>query len=463
MPGARGRVRRVAPRLGAGPRRRRVRHAAVGVHQRPRPHRPGPRAVHPPARSRRRARRRRHHRVVGRAGRLPRDAERVEHRAAASTRWARPRCCTGEASARSTTSPPTRVVLAVQGPEARARLAAVVPERGRGRPLRGGATSTSDGERGWIAGTGYTGEDGVELHVPAGAAAAVLASAARRRDHARRARRARHAAARGGAAAARPRARPGHHAAPGRARLGGALRQGRLPRSRRARGRARPRRRPAPARPASPRAARSRARDTRCSRGGDAGRRRSPAATSRRCSSHGIALAFLPPDAVDRRRGHRRRPRSRRARDRHEAAVRPPVASASVMADAGDVPEGVRRPSPRALDRPRSRPCSATLGVASVTELVDRAVPEAIRDRDAARPARRAHRGRGAAPGCASLADRNQVLVVADRPGLLGHDHAAGDPAQRAREPGLVHRVHAVPARDLAGPAARRSSTSRPW
>jgi glycine dehydrogenase len=37
--------------------------------------------------------------------------------------------------------------------------------------------------------------------------------------------------------------------------------------------------------------------------------------------------------------------------------------------------------------------------------------------------------------------------------GLLRHDHAGGDPAQRAREPGLVHGVHAVPAGDLAGPA----------
>ena len=42
---------------------------------------------------------------------------------------------------------------------------------------------------------------------------------------------------------------------------------------------------------------------------------------------------------------------------------------------------------------------------------------------------------------------------LADRARLLRHDHAARDPAQRAREPGLVHRVHAVPARDLAGPA----------
>ena len=37
--------------------------------------------------------------------------------------------------------------------------------------------------------------------------------------------------------------------------------------------------------------------------------------------------------------------------------------------------------------------------------------------------------------------------------GYHAHDHAAGDPAQRARGPDLVHRLHAVPARDLPGPA----------
>ena len=42
---------------------------------------------------------------------------------------------------------------------------------------------------------------------------------------------------------------------------------------------------------------------------------------------------------------------------------------------------------------------------------------------------------------------------VDDRPRLLRHDHAGGDQAQRAREPELVHRVHALPAGDLPGPA----------
>ncbi len=63
----------------------------------------------------------------------------------------------------------SRAVLAVQGPEARERLAAVAPDhagvaRFAVEPLDFG------GEQGWIAGTGYTGEDGVELHVPAAAA-----------------------------------------------------------------------------------------------------------------------------------------------------------------------------------------------------------------------------------------------------------------------------------------------------
>jgi aminomethyltransferase len=62
-----------------------------------------------------------------------------------------------------------RVVLAVQGPDARARLATVFPRAAEV------ARFTVDrvefgGRPGWAAGTGYTGEDGVELHVPAAGA-----------------------------------------------------------------------------------------------------------------------------------------------------------------------------------------------------------------------------------------------------------------------------------------------------
>jgi aminomethyltransferase len=66
----------------------------------------------------------------------------------------------------------TRAILAVQGPAAREHLATIAPEAasiGRfrvGRAAVGGAMCT-------VAGTGYTGEDGVELAVPADAAPSV--------------------------------------------------------------------------------------------------------------------------------------------------------------------------------------------------------------------------------------------------------------------------------------------------
>jgi aminomethyltransferase len=63
----------------------------------------------------------------------------------------------------------SRAVLAVQGPEARARLGGVAADHAS--VARFGVEPLDfDGEHGWIAGTGYTGEDGVELHVPRAAA-----------------------------------------------------------------------------------------------------------------------------------------------------------------------------------------------------------------------------------------------------------------------------------------------------
>ncbi len=64
---------------------------------------------------------------------------------------------------------PTRAVLAVQGPEARRRLSSVSAEaadvgRFRVAPFEFGGTTC------WSAGTGYTGEDGVECAVPVEAA-----------------------------------------------------------------------------------------------------------------------------------------------------------------------------------------------------------------------------------------------------------------------------------------------------
>ena len=66
----------------------------------------------------------------------------------------------------------TRAVIAVQGPEARERLATVAPEAaavGRRRV----AEVDVGGHACVVAGTGYTGEDGVELAVPAEAAGEV--------------------------------------------------------------------------------------------------------------------------------------------------------------------------------------------------------------------------------------------------------------------------------------------------
>ena len=63
----------------------------------------------------------------------------------------------------------SRAVIAVQGPHARARLAkvdAVMAEVGRFRVRR----VAWDGAECVVAGTGYTGEDGVEIHVPVDAA-----------------------------------------------------------------------------------------------------------------------------------------------------------------------------------------------------------------------------------------------------------------------------------------------------
>jgi glycine cleavage system T protein (aminomethyltransferase) len=60
----------------------------------------------------------------------------------------------------------SRAVLAVQGPHARERLAAVAADAAG--VARFDVRAVHDAFDGYTAGTGYTGEDGVELHVPAG-------------------------------------------------------------------------------------------------------------------------------------------------------------------------------------------------------------------------------------------------------------------------------------------------------
>jgi aminomethyltransferase len=78
----------------------------------------------------------------------------------------------GPTAPRITDVTATRAVLAVQGPNARERLATVAPEAaavGRFRVVE----TTIDGHPVVVAGTGYTGEDGVEIAVPVDAAIAV--------------------------------------------------------------------------------------------------------------------------------------------------------------------------------------------------------------------------------------------------------------------------------------------------
>ena len=67
---------------------------------------------------------------------------------------------------------PGRAVIAVQGPAARDRLAVLSPEAAAVGRFRVG-TATIAGAACTVAGTGYTGEDGLELAVPAEAAAVV--------------------------------------------------------------------------------------------------------------------------------------------------------------------------------------------------------------------------------------------------------------------------------------------------
>src|SRR5215471_4993691 len=91
----------------------------------------------------------------------------------------------------------------------------------------------------------------------------------------------------------------------------------------------------------------------------------------------------------------------------------------------------------------------ATLGVASRAALVDAAVPAAIREpRALDLPTRAAEDRARAVPSYRDPQPRTQVI---HRTGLLWHGHAGRHSAQRARKPGVVHGVYAVPARDLAG------------
>ena len=315
---------------------------------------------------------------------------------ASNTGRGRPTPLLGGGSARSTTSPPSGSCSRCR---ARRRVSGWRPCRPRPPrwPAVASPTSTSAMRPGPWPGTGYTGEDGVELHVPGRRGRGGVGRRARRRHHAGRARRARHAAARGGAAAARPRARPGHHAAPGRPRLGRALRQGRLPGPRRARGRARPGRRPPPPRPRPSTGGRSRVRSRRCSlrrRGRRRGHQRQLLA--RRSGTGSRSRSCRPTSS----------PTAPRSRSTSAAATCPPiVAKLPFVPPRALMPDGqpgVRRPSPRARRRPRSRRCSTSVGVGVARRARRPGGARGDPRPTPARPARRPHRGRRSWPGCAS-------------------------------------------------------------
>ena len=100
-----------------------------------------------------------------------------------------------------------------------------------------------------------------------------------------------------------------------------------------------------------------------------------------------------------------------------------------------------------------SRDMLAAVGAPSLDALIDESDPAGHP------PARRrstCRRPRASSSTCARLRDdrRAEPASAAVYIGLGYYDthHADRHPAQRAREPGLVHAVHAVPGRDRAGP-----------
>ena len=92
------------------------------------------------------------------------------------------------------------------------------------------------------------------------------------------------------------------------------------------------------------------------------------------------------------------------------------------------------------------------LGFAGLDELMQAAVPASIRSAaELDLPA--AVSEEEAAALLRDLAGPQPHAGADDRARLPRHHHPGGDPAQHPRGPGLVHRLHALPAGDLPGPA----------
>ena len=112
----------------------------------------------------------------------------------------------------------------------------------------------------------------------------------------------------------------------------------------------------------------------------------------------------------------------------------------------------VRRPSHRpATRRRRSDARAPRLRLARGADGGRRARRHPRRPR--ARPAGGRSSEEAAAASCARSPRRNRPAEPMIGLGYHGTVTPAGDPAQRARGPDLVHRLHAVPAGDLPGPA----------
>ena len=105
---------------------------------------------------------RRHHRVVGRRRAVRRHAQRLEHQPSRG------------GHRRRATSPSERAIIAVQGPRPGPAWRRSSPEAAAVPPFRASTASTGTGATCLVAGTGYTGEDGVECAVPAEVAAGLL-------------------------------------------------------------------------------------------------------------------------------------------------------------------------------------------------------------------------------------------------------------------------------------------------
>ena len=99
--------------------------------------------------------------------------------------------------------------------------------------------------------------------------------------------------------------------------------------------------------------------------------------------------------------------------------------------------------------RPSRRRCDAN----SLAEPPVGPGGDAAASHRASTPAAGRHRGASGSPSCARWPTATPSRDVDDRAGLLRHADPAGGAAQRAGEPGLVHRLHAVPAGDQPGPA----------